>query len=247
LKVLNDKLNTSEHALLKLNASKDKFFAIISHDLRNPLAAFKNIAKQLLNSKGNLDNEQLADYISDIKVSADQLSELTENLLRWAQSQADLIEMKEAEIDLGIVASKFLLTNETQAKQAGIDLSSEIPENLYVRADLNMLNTVFRNIIGNALKFTPAGGKVSISAEVNEAELVVRISDTGIGIAEKDVEKMFHIEKDHKTIGNSKNKGSGLGLILCKEFVERNGGRIWVESKLGKGTTFYFTLKKAKS
>lgn len=244
LKELNEKLNASEQSLKVLNASKDKFFAIISHDLRNPLAAFKNTAKMMIQADDKVSDLQIKEYIEDIKGSADQMSDLTEKLLSWARSQAGLNEPNKIEVDLGVVGLKAMLFAQHQAKENNIHVNCTIKENSLVHVDLDMISTVFRNLLSNAIKFTNENGSVEISANEFDTYYEVVVHDSGIGIAKEDIDKLFKIESDHKSIGNSSKKGSGLGLILCKEFIERNGGQIWVESQLGSGTSFYFTLPK---
>jgi signal transduction histidine kinase len=128
------------------------------------------------------------------------------------------------------------------ARQKSINIKKVLPRNVYMFADKAMINTVFRNLISNAIKFTMPGGRITISAEVKQREIVFLVSDTGIGIPKNSIEKIFRIEQSYSTPGTNKEKGTGLGLILCKEFVEKHGGKIWVESEEGTGSTFYFTL-----
>ncbi len=244
LEIINKKLLNSENALKELNSTKDKFFAIISHDIKNPLSAFRSITKALSTSFYKLSEQKKLAYLNDIYRSSENLNNLFQTLLQWATSQTGQLKMKPQEIDIGIIAYKAFVYLQDSAERKKIAIEIKIKPETYAYCDVNMISVVFINLLSNAIKFTNPGGSITItSSEINE-KIVISISDNGIGMTKEDTDKLFKIEIDHKTIGTSEEKGSGLGLILCKEFVIKNGGDIWVESQLDKGSTFVFSLPK---
>ncbi len=228
--------------LEQLNQVKDKFFSIISHDLRSPMNALTGILD--LAEKKHLTPEEFNVLTKELRVQFNHTKTLINNLLDWTLLQMDKLKIHEDRIDLQrLVADNFKLFEAQQPKN--MQLKNEIPNGLFALADLNMVNLVFRNLIYNAIKFTEAGGLVTVRAEAKNGMVEVSIADNGVGIA-PDVQKiLFEKTSGYSTRGTANEKGTGLGLILCKEFVERNGGTIWLQSEVGKGSTFYFTLKKA--
>lgn len=228
--------------LQRLNATKDKFFAIISHDLKNPFTSLLSISQSLKDQTDQFDKDEIAFYLKRIYQSANQIYSLLDNLLLWATSQTGGMPFSPVPVKLnGLISNTIgLLSMEAEKKQ--LVIVQKIEDNLMVRVDKNMIMTVLRNLLNNAIKFTDNGGKISIEAKQVDEYVVVSVSDTGIGISPEDIEKLFRIDVKNKSIGKSKNKGTGLGLILCKEFVNRHGGDISVESRLGQGTTFSITL-----
>ncbi len=245
-KVLLEKsvaIKTAE--LNELNASKDKFFSIIAHDLKNPfnnIIGFSEILKEEINS-GKL--SKVNEYAEMINSSAVQTFRLLENLLEWANSQTKKISFNPSSVNLSeLLNEEFNILNDTAIRK-NIELKSFIPENLVIMADRNMIKTVLRNLISNAIKFTPISGKVEVDAMTKNKYIEIAISDNGIGMTKETIAKLFRIDADLSTSGTENEKGTGLGLFLCKEFVEKHGGRIWVESEAGKGSQFIFTLPLA--
>jgi signal transduction histidine kinase len=230
-----------------LNATKDKFFSIISHDLQNPLSAFRNVTKALNNAIDNIGKDEIKYYISELNDSSVSLYRLLRSLLQWAQTQTGRISFKRERINLLEAINKTIELFELNVNEKQLELFVTIDKNSFVYADEKVLQTILRNLISNAIKFTPEKGKIEISCSTNYNYEEISIKDTGIGISGHDVEKLFKISEDTKTIGNSKEKGSGLGLIICKEMIEKCGGQIFVESELNKGTNFKFTLSKSKN
>jgi len=171
-------------------------------------------------------------------------NKLLENLLHWARSQTGKIEYKPEPINLRKLSFESIELLKSQALKKSIDLSSKIDPLIEVNADRNMLETIIRNLVSNALKFTPENGKVRVTSADLGNMVEVSVVDSGIGMSQEDVKKLFRIDVKNSEIGKSKEKGTGLGLILCKEFVERHGGIIWVESELEHGSKFNFTLPK---
>ncbi len=241
---LNQKLLDSEDKLQQLNVTKDKFFSIIAHDLKNPFASMKNLSDMLHDNYSMLDEEDKQELIASMKITAQRIFDLLENLLTWSRSQRGSIQFHpDIVTPLFIVQNNFDLLAEN-ATNKSIKLINEIQEGMELVADSNLLSTIIRNLTSNAIKFTPDGGSISVGAEDKCDYTEFYVKDTGVGMSPEDIQKLFRIDISHTTIGTGQEKGTGLGLILCKEFVEKHGGRIWVESELAKGTTFKFTIKK---
>ncbi len=227
--------------LSQLNATKDKFFSLIAHDLRNPFNNIQGLSELILSELQNKNYENIAEYADYIMQSSKKTFELLENLLEWAKIQTGRLEANPEKFHiLNIVRDNVSLLDEIASKKEIEILINEKP-NPAVYADKNMIKTVIRNLITNALKFTPSKGKINININKENEFVRVGITDTGIGIQQEDLTKLFKIDANN-TIKNNELRGSGLGLILCKELIEINKGEIFVESEVGKGSTFYFTI-----
>jgi signal transduction histidine kinase len=226
----------------RLNHTKDKFLAIIAHDLRNPLGGIFKLSEVIDQNFNYLSQEKLKKYINNIRVTSDKVYELLDNLLNWASTQTGKINVEAQTFNIHqlINSNKELLKELASQKQIEIEFVSD--HDLYAYGDTKMVNTVIRNLLTNAIKFTGTGGKIAIDAQENNGQIKVSIQDNGIGIAKEDQKRLFDLLGENKNIGRSKEKGIGLGLVLCKEFVNLNKGEITVKSELGKGSTFYFTI-----
>jgi len=231
--------------LHELNVTKDKFFSIIGHDLRNPFSALIGLTKLLVSEFDNFPKDQIKELLESIYKSSENTYNLLGNLLEWARSQTGRIQWHPEDIELNQVARSTVELLTRNAHQKNIRVQNEINGKTMVTADKNMLQTVFRNLISNAIKFTPDGGLVTIRSRETDNFIETRVSDTGVGIAGKDIEKLFRIDTHFSRSGTKDEQGTGLGLILCKEFLAKNGGKIWVESQVGKGSSFIFTLPTA--
>jgi len=239
-------LQEANLALSKLNADKDKFLSIISHDLRGPFNIVLGNAQLLIKKLDSMNKTDVQDATYSIYSGARAAYNLLENLLTWSQMQREGgIEFCPEPIELRGLAHETLEVLEQTAAQKGIGMRNLIAPGLWVQADQHMLETVIRNLTSNALKFTPRGGQVTLAARANGAVVNVSVKDTGVGISPADVAKLFRLDAQHTTLGTEKERGSGLGLIICKEMAERNGGQITVESELGSGTTVEFTVPRA--
>jgi len=228
--------------LEQLNQVKDKFFSIISHDLRSPMNALAGILD--LAEKKQLQPDEFVQVTKELRIQFNHTKTLINNLLDWTLLQMDKLKISEDKVDLhSMVEDNFKLFAATQVKNT--QMQNLIKPGTFARADTNMVNLVFRNLILNAIKFTEVGGIISVDAKPVEGFIEVAIADNGVGIAPEVQKILFEKTTGYSTRGTANEKGTGLGLILCKEFVERNGGKIWLESDEGKGSTFYFTLKKA--
>ena len=230
--------------LQKLNATKDKFFSIISHDLKNPFNSMLSFSESLANEYHKYDDAKRQEFISTINDSVKQTYKLLETLLVWSRSQTGRIKFNPQEVDIESIAMDNiqLLSNSTKAKN--IHVKKELTPGILVNADIEMLNTVFRNLISNAVKFSPVGGEITVGTKVETPGTVTcYVKDNGLGIESKNIKKLFQVDKNFSTPGTKNEKGTGLGLILCKEFVDKHNGEIGVDSQPGEGSTFYFKVK----
>lgn len=229
--------------LERLNQVKDKFFSIISHDLRSPINALAGLLDLL--DKGAVRPEELPNHVKELKTRFNHTRTLLNNLLDWTLLQMDKLNLQATKIELHkIVEENIQLLSSVQNKQ--IILLNTIPKSAIAFADSNTTNLVIRNLMTNAIKFTNDGGTVSISAEEKPQEWVITVQDNGIGMNDDVLKILFDKTAPYTTRGTANEKGTGLGLILCKEFVEKNGGTIWVDSKEGQGSKFSFTLPKPR-
>ena len=242
LTIQTNKIIEQSKILRELNQTKDKFFSIISHDLKGAIGGFLSQTDFLAQDFENLTPSDSHDLIIRMNQSSEQLYSLLENLLLWSRAQTGDITYKPEKFILRKLVDSILDLYEEHLKQKELKTIVKIDNGLEVFADLNMLSTVFRNLILNAIKFSYPQNTIVINAKLVDNKAEVQVTDHGVGIKEKDLERLFKIEKSFSTPGTKREKGSGLGLILCKEFVEKNGGTIKVESEPGKGSTFLFTI-----
>lgn len=235
-------LRENEKKLRVSNAQKDKFFSIIAHDLRSPFNAIMGLSELLADQVSEKNYEGIDEYAHLIKQSSHLSMDLLTNLFQWSQSQTGRIAYNPEIFDLGdlIKENQRLLT--ATAGQKAITISKVLSHKIAVSADKQMINTVLRNLISNAIKFTNEGGEITITAEKRAEDILVSVHDNGIGISKERLKTLFQIDESYSTLGTNNEKGTGLGIILCMEFVEKHGGKIWAESEEGKGTIFYFTL-----
>ncbi len=233
-------IKTSE--LQELNVSKDKFFSIIAHDLKNPFQTIIGFSEMLKEEIKDGDNATGQNYAGLINTSAVQTMRLLENLLEWANSQRGKITFSPEPINLyELFNEEFIMMNE-MAMGKNIELKNSFDDSLMITADKNMIKTILRNLISNAIKFTHKNGKVEVKAVVDDRQAEISVSDNGIGMTKETMAKLFRLDGNLSTRGTENEKGTGLGLFLCKEFIEKHGGKIWVESEPGKGSTFKFIL-----
>ncbi len=239
-----EKAEKNEVELRELNAIKDKLFSIIAHDLRSPFNHILSFSELLIENVKDLEITETEKYLGIINSSANHTLILLDNLLNWAKSQTGKIYFNPEKLFFSNVILEIIELKKSIANSKKISLNYFSSDEIEVYADENMLKTILRNLISNAIKFTNSGGKIDIYAiTITEPKQVeITISDNGIGMSEDIKDKVFSIGAQISQTGTANEKGSGLGLILCKEFIEKHGGKIWVESKLGKGSDFKFTL-----
>lgn len=245
-KEFEEKIKRVNSELVEINAAKDKFFSIISHDLRSPLGGLMQILDILNESYESLEKEEMLEIISEASKTSKMVFNLMENLLEWSRIQTGkiLYEPKTIKLLPFINELESLYSQNLKGKQVTFQIDIE-PE-LSVFADIKITNTILRNLISNAIKFSTAGGSISVSSESGKEFVTIKVKDTGVGIEEKNLDKLFKTDVSYSTEGTAKEKGTGLGLVLCKELVEKQGGKIWVKSQKTIGSTFYFTLPAGK-
>lgn len=240
-KEAEEKIHLKNTELQKLNDEKDKFFSIIAHDLKSPFNSIIGFSDLLVEQVNEKDYKGIEEYAQIIQQSSIRAMGLLMNLMEWSKMQTGRMEFNPMffELDELIKDTELLLSGAIEQKS--ITISKNLLSNETVFADKKMIATVLRNLISNAIKFTYPGGEITISVEEKQNELLVSVSDTGVGISKERIDKLFSINESYSTTGTKNEKGTGLGLILCKDFVEKHGGKIWVESEEGNGSTFYFT------
>ncbi len=238
-------INKELQQLIQLNKDKNKFFNIIAHDLKSPFNSIVGFSKLLVEQVRKKDYNGIEKYAGIIEQSSNRAMDLLMNLMEWARSQTGRMEFNPEYCEMVRLINETIVLYDDIAGQKKISINTNIlPANAVIFADKTMITTVLRNLISNAVKFTHSGGKITISAQENQNELKISVSDNGVGISKANIQKIFRIEENYTTSGTNKEKGTGLGLILCKEFVEKHEGNIWAESEEGKGLTIYFTLPK---
>ena len=235
-------IKENERKLLQLNTDKDRFISILGHDLKNPFNNIIGLSEVLTDEIASLKKEEIMDIAKDIHKSVKIANNLLEDILMWARTQQGKIPFKPQILSFKDICKDTLeiLTPNAHPKNITINYSSA--DHINVFADIEMLKTVLRNLVSNAIKFTNNGGAININAEENSENVTISVSDNGIGINPDNLSKLFDISEVITTKGTAKETGTGLGLLLCKEFVEKHGGKIWVESEEGKGSRFSFTL-----
>jgi signal transduction histidine kinase len=247
----NNQLEILNKELRAANAVKDRLYSIIAHDLRDPFQVLLITTEVLNNDYLDMEEEETKKYIGGIFKTTVNLAALLENLLQWTRSQHGEIECKPRKIDLHSLAAEYIEYFGGNAQNKKITLLCKIPGNCFAYADENMIKCVLRNLISNGVKFTNPGGKVTLTVEEKDDFIVTSVSDTGVGIPEEKLCTLFKLGESvdkvetYSTPGTAKEKGTGLGLMLCKEFVEKNDGTIRVTSQVGKGSTFEFSLPKS--
>ncbi len=245
LQKINDQMLGQNEKLTELNSTKDKFFSIIGHDLKGPLNSLSSFSHLLINHTASLSEEEIRTLARELDKSLKNLFELLDNLLGWARSQTGRIQFKPENFPISNVIKENiqLLSKAAINKKINIEILAE--EDIMVFADINSVRTIVRNLLSNAIKFTNRDGIISFSVDKWKDDVEIGIRDTGVGMTSTDQLKIFSISSKHTTLGTNKEKGTGLGLILCKEFTEKNNGSISVVSEVGVGTTFKFTLPKS--
>ncbi len=242
LEATNAALRSQARELSELNETKDKFFSILAHDLRSPFTGVKGFAELLEGELKDSDNAVACSYVEAIQKSSDRAMHLLENLMDWARSQTGKIAFNPVELNLlGQVDEALAFYAET-AREKSITLDAQIDDHLTVYADRWMLNSILHNLINNAIKFTRGNGEVVIKSQSLDGNVLISVRDNGIGMQDEILQNLFLIGKNTGRAGTRGEPSTGLGLQLCKEFIERHQGKIWVEAAEGQGTTVYFTL-----
>ncbi len=242
----NELLAEKNQELEEANASKDKFFSIIAHDLRSPFSGFLGLTQFIVDNIDEWGKDKIKDITKKLHEAAENLYELLGNLLTWSRIQRGLAEYHPQSFDIASVVARNVALFHPNARQKQITLQNTVAQGTTVYADMQMADAVVRNLLSNALKFTKPEGEITVAAVVHDSEVQLEVADTGIGIPENRVGTIFRMDAKYKRTGTAGEQGTGLGLILCKELVEYNRGKIWVESAVEHGTTFSFTLPRAE-
>lgn len=241
-KLIEKKLKEQTELLNELNRTKDKFFTIIAHDLKGPFNSILGLTDLLVTEYDNISEEERLSFIKLLHSSSNSTYKLLENLLEWARLQRGHIDIQPEELNLAGLVNESIEPSLHNAAQKGITVIQNIEDHISVMADDNSIKTVIRNLFSNAIKYTPNGGFVEFNALQNENDIEISIADTGIGMSPDRISKLFRIETSHSRLGTNDESGTGLGLILCKDIVAKNDGKIWVESEPGKGSVFKFSI-----
>lgn len=247
LTISKEKLNLMNENLINVNATREKFFSIIAHDLRNPIFNFYVVTDLLVKEFKSLTDDEKLEFLELSRDSSKNLHLMLENLLTLVKSNQGIVPLAMNDLSLKHILIGNIDINYLQAKNKDIELINNYQGNCAVYVDRNYIDTIIRNLLSNSIKFTPNSGKIEIDVDENydEKYLLIKISDNGIGIEKAILNQLFQLDNLNSTSGTNNEIGSGLGLLLCKEFVEKIGGKIWVDSEVGKGTTFFFTVLKS--
>ena len=243
-----EKLEAQNIELNNLNKTKTKFLSIIAHDLKSPFTTIIGFSELLLKHHDRFDEKKILEFIKLIHKGSTNVFKLLENLLTWSRSQNGLIECNLKDSHLHSLSVDYIESIKQSANNKSTFVINDIPKDIYVKADRNMVSVIVRNLLSNAIKFTPNEGKINITAqtithkEKNKKIAEIKITDSGVGMTEDVRLKLFDIAQNTSTPGTNNEQGTGLGLVLCKEFVEKQGGEIFVISEEGKGSEFVFTL-----
>ena len=247
IKKQRDKLRDLNRALEEAVRSKDRFFSIIAHDLRGPFTALLGAAEMIKETVDSSGDKTAMEMAAILKTSVENTYLLLENLLEWSRLQRNVLKLAPEDLALEVLVRSSCSVLRTALEEKGIDFRIDVPEEFQVFADRNMLSTIIRNLTGNAIKFTPRGGVVAVRAYENGDRICVEVRDTGVGIERARIADLFMADHSTHTRGTEGEKGSGLGLLLVKDFVERHGGVLKVESEPGKGSLFAFDIARKVS
>ena len=228
--------------LKKMNIDKDRFLKIISHDLKNPFNTLLGFSQLLLKNIHKYDRNKIEKQLKIINETMSKTYVLLDDLVIWSKSQSGKLPFNPQKLNFDRICQEVIYSLEGGAKFKSISIHLRENESINLFVDYNMLKTILRNLISNAIKFTDSNGSISISSEKGEEEIIITVSDNGRGISEENLKKLWQDSVEHTTLGTNKEKGSGMGLKICKEFVDKHAGRIWVESELGKGSKFKFSI-----
>ncbi len=245
-KNIEEQLKSQNSELKKLSSNKDRLMSILAHDLRNPFNVLLGLSELLSSNIKTYDLDKIEKQASIINISAHRIYNLLEEILMWSKSQSGTINFEPRNLILIDVYNKILEILKPIADSKKLIISQNISHELCVFADQEMLKIILRNLISNAIKFSHIGGFIYIDVQLTKGELIISVADNGVGINPEFIEHLFDGSDIHSTDGTSHEKGTGLGLLLCKEFIDKHSGRIWVESKPGKGSVFYFSIPKKK-
>jgi signal transduction histidine kinase len=241
-----EEIKQKNEELQKVNAEKDKFFSIISHDLKSPFNGMLGLLESLANDYSDFSEEERKIIIQSSHQSAAKAYKLLNELLEWSRLQNNKVEIKKEKVNLKEIIQGNIDVLGSAAIKKEISIISKIKRDTFITLDVNSINTVVRNLLNNAIKFTPTGGSIEISVEQSESNFVLSIADTGVGMSDETISKLFRLDENITMPGTNNEKGTGLGLTICNDIVKLNGWKMTLESQLGKGTTFRVLLPLVK-
>jgi signal transduction histidine kinase len=248
---LNSEINKLQRQLVKekslleeANAAKDKFFSILAHDLKNPFNALLGFSEFLIENFRDMEQEEIEEQLTMMRDSSRQTFALLEDLLTWSKAQRGKLECKPQTVKIKDICEEVRGAVKGMAEEKEIEIELSAAENAEIFADPNMIKTIMRNLLSNAIKFSYRGGKIVTSLEDIGNNFKISVKDSGTGISAKNQVRLWNLAGQHTTRGTEDESGTGLGLLICKEFAEAHKGKIWVESEEGKGSTFIFTIPK---
>ncbi len=236
------KIKQQNEELIELNKTKDKFFSIIAHDLKNPFNSLLGLSELLLENFENFEKEKIKEFVGYISLTSNQAYKLLENLLEWSRIQQGILKPVIQKRNLKTIVEEIDWLNDGIAKKKSIKLINNLVDDIFIKSDSEMTKSILRNLISNAIKFTNINGLVSISVNCSNSEALISVKDSGIGIPMDKIQKLFQMDKNISTKGTDGESGNGLGLLICKGLAEMQEGKLWVESEVDKGSTFYFSL-----
>ena len=242
LAFLNEKLHQSESELEEINRNKNKFFSIISHDLRSPFTSLLGLTKLMLDGFDDFSREEIKESIYHLQQVSQGLFKLVEDLLDWSRIQFNRVEFQPSIFNLFDVVTTVVQALKSVAKDKNISVVNLVSKNCYIYADPHMINAIIRNLVNNSIKFTPKYGLIKISSGFDLEDLIISVEDTGIGMTKEIASSLFKIENKITSNGTEGETGTGLGLLICKEFIEKHNGKIWAKSQVEKGSSFYIRL-----
>ncbi len=244
IKKFEEEIQLKNEKLKEINDTKDKFFSIIAHDLRSPFQGLLGISSLLVSEADDLSKDEVKEFAIMLNNSLNNQFRLLEDLLSWARLQAGKMKYEPVSVNVLEEIYSVLQMFKTNLKNKNIELKLNIGEDVIVMADKDMFWLLIRNLLSNAIKFTKPGGNIEINSSMEGDMAVIEVKDDGVGIESEYVGKLFRLDSHYSTEGTNNESGSGLGLILCKDIIDKHSGKIWVESEVGKGSSFMFTLPK---
>lgn len=239
-----EEIRKKNEELREINESKDEFFSIIAHDLRSPFQGLLGVSKILTEEFESLSQEEVKYFIFTLNDALQNQYKFLDDLLSWSRIQSNRMVFNPQKLNLSLQLEDIIMLLYHNIKNKKISIHNKVDANLLIYADENMLALLLRNLISNAIKFTPGGGLIEIYALNRQTDILIDVNDNGVGISEENIKKLFRIDKQFTTTGTNQEKGNGLGLVLCREIIEKHGGKIWAESSPGKGSSFKFILPK---
>jgi signal transduction histidine kinase len=239
---INEKLNVSQGELTSANNAKNRFFSILAHDLKNPFHNILGESFLLSTMYEKLSADERKRYASDLYSSSEQVHRLLDNLLEWTRTQTNGIKFQPQYTNLNELVVNAVSILKSSADNKSITIINHTDPHLSIVADVEMLETIIRNTMNNSIKFTQSGGEITVSCQQENNCIIVCVEDNGVGIEKENLEKLFQLDSNYKTKGTNGERGTGLGLVICKEFVDYHNGKIWAESTLGKGSKFFVSL-----